>query len=217
MDSTLEIAVGRLLETLRSKKKLSMSQAAEVLGMEQKKIGPIINEMEDKGAIEVKYPVIGEPHIVFKCYAPEKLDIDVRKIKNVQETDLLLDMEKNSLKERLKSEIEEEEGKIIDQRIGEVEVKVGELASDLENSAFKDDLSEIMLTITGLKDQEKVSFYLKEVMDLVSKMKEKRVWTKMDRDFMTVMLKDITEDWKECGENEIAFLFDDLRKKIETV
>ena len=217
MDSSIETMIGQLLESLKCNKKLSMSQVADILGIEQKKIGPIINEMEDKGVIEVKYPVIGEPHIILKCLTPEKLNIDVKKIANVQETDMLLDMEKNSLKERLKSEIEEEEEKIIDQRIGEVEVKVGELSSDLENSVFKDDLSEIMLTITGLKDQEKVSFYLKEVMDLVNKMKQKRVWTKMDRDFMTVMLRDITDDWKECGENEIAFLFEDLRKKIETV
>jgi hypothetical protein len=217
MDSSIETMVGQLLEVLKSKKKIGMSQAAEVLGMEQKKIGPIINEMEEKGIIEVKYPVIGEPHIDLKCYAPEKLNIDVRKIKNIQETDMLFDMEKNSLKEKLKSEIEEDESKIIDQKVGEVEVKIGELSSGLENSLFKDDLSEIMLTITGIKDQEKVSFYLKEVLELVNRMKQKKIWTKIDKDFMTVMLRDITSNWKECGENEMAFLFDDLKKKIETV
>jgi hypothetical protein len=217
MESSVEIMIGKLLMGLKDKKKIRLSEASDILNIEQKKLDPILNEMEEKGIIEIKYPVIGEPQIVLKSLMLGKANIDIKKIEKIQESDMIFDMEKNNLKERLKNEIEDDESKVIDQRVGEVEVKVDELASDLENSAFRDDISEIMLTITGLRDTEKVSFYLKEVMNLISKMKEKRILTKMDKDFLTVMLKDITSNWKECGEQEIAFLFDDLRKKIETV
>ncbi len=229
-DNVIETSIDEFIRVLREKKKMGISEAAEFLNVTQKQLEPWLNILEENGIIEVKYPVIGEPKIVLKSTAPEKIEIKKleKKPKVVEKTksekiELKKEIEKPlietpSIKERveIKPEVKGEETKAITERVEKLENRITEISKEVNVSMLKEELTEILLIIAGLRDIEKISFYLKEILSLIHKMKEKKIWTNEDKDLITTMLKGIAENWREYGENEIAKLFDEIKRKVET-
>jgi len=217
-DNVIETSIDRLIQILKQKNKMNISEAADFLKMTQKEVEPILNILEENGIIEIKYPVIGEPKVVLKTTAPEKIEIKPEIKEAYKKTENRIeDIERSKIKDRIgNTEINEEEVKEISNKVEKLENKITDISNEVDASTFKEELSEILLIIAGLKNIDKISFYLKEVLGLVHKMKEKGIWAEEDKDLTATMLNDISENWKEYGENEISELFQSIKKKIET-
>jgi len=219
-DHVIETSIDQLIQFLKEKGKMNVSEAADFLKMTQKQIEPILNTLEENSIIEIKYPVIGEPKIILKPNAPERIEIRKSQIKEtvpeIAEERTAIERPTISEKLEMKPEIKGEEAEIVNKKMEKLENEIFDLSNKVDTSIFKENLSEILLIIAGLRDIEKISFYLKEVLSIIHKMKEKSMWTDEDRDLATTMLKDISENWKEYGNTDIANLFDEIRGKIET-
>jgi hypothetical protein len=231
-DNVIETSIDKLIEFLREKEKINISEAADFLGVTHKQLEPWLNILEENGIIEIKYPVIGEPKIILKPTAPEKIEFkklktkekaeeaktkeefEVRKEKKSEE-EITIETPKLREKVEMKPEIRESEPKPITEKIEGLENKITELSREVDVSMLKEELSEILLIVAGLKDIEKISFYLREVLSLIHKMKEKNIWAKEDKELVITMLKTIADNWKEYGEIEIAKVFEDVSKKVE--
>jgi len=216
LDHIIETSIDELIRILREKQKMSISEVSDYLKLPQKQLEPILNILEENSIIEIKYPVIGEPKIAIKPGVPEKLDIKKYDITGkVPE----IRIEKPTTSERMEAKteiIKNDETKNINEKMERLENNVSELSNKVDSSMFKEDLSEILLIIAGLRDAEKISFYLKEVLSIIHKMKEKKVWTNEDKDLVTTMLKNISDNWREYKEENVAKLFDEIRGKVET-
>ncbi len=219
-DHVIETSIDELIQVLKEKGKMNVSEAADFLKMTQKQIEPILNTLEENSIIEIKYPVIGEPKIILKPNAPERIEIRKSQIKEavpeIAEERTIIERPTISEKVEMKPEIKGEETEIVNKKMEKLENEIFDLSNKVDTTIFKEDLSEILLIIAGLRNIEKISFYLKEVLSIIHKMKEKSIWTDEDRDLVTTMLKDISENWKEYGNMEIANLFDEIKGKIET-
>ncbi len=226
-DNVIETSIDKLIQVLKEKGKMSISEVADFLNVTQKEVEPWINILEENGIIEIKYPVIGEPKIILKSTAPEKIDIkklqekpevETKTKESKEEPEKSIPIEKPSIKERIeiKPEVEGVETKSIVEKVEKLETKITELSHEVDVSILKEELSEILLIVAGLRDIEKISFYLKEILSLVHKMKEKNVWTNEDNDLIITMLSGIAENWREYGENKIASIFDRVKERIKT-
>jgi len=254
-DNVIETSIDEFIQVLKKKGKIGVSEAADFLNATQKQIEPWLNILEENGFIEIKYPVIGEPKIVIKPTAPEKIDIkelekkteekpkeeepeieekpeapkeeEIEKEIEVEEEIKVVPEEKfeeetpiktPKIREKLeiKPEIRGEDIETVTEKVERLEKKITELSHEVDVSTLKEELSEILLITAGLYNIEKISFYLKEILSLIHKMKEKNIWTKEDKDLVITMLKDIAENWREYGELEIAKLFDEVKGKVET-
>jgi predicted transcriptional regulator len=216
-DHIIETSIDELIRVLKKKEKMNLSEISDFLTLPQKQIEPILNILEENGIIEIKYPVIGEPKIVLKPNAPEK--IEIKKSELVEEIKPDIKIESPTTSERLKAKteiIQNNETKAINEKMEKLENNISDLSNKVDVSVFKEDLSEILLIIAGLKDVEKISFYLKEVLSIIHKMKEKEIWKDEDRDLVTTMLNSIADNWREYKEDDIAKLFDEVKGKVET-
>jgi predicted transcriptional regulator len=216
-DHIIETSIDELIRVLKKKEKMNLSEISDFLTLPQKQIEPILNILEENGIIEIKYPVIGEPKIVLKPNAPEK--IEIKKSELVEEIKPEIKIESPTTSERLKAKteiIQNNETKAINEKMEKLENNISDLSNKVDVSVFKEDLSEILLIIAGLKDVEKISFYLKEVLSIIHKMKEKEIWKDEDRDLVTTMLNSIADNWREYKEDDIAKLFDEVKGKVET-
>jgi hypothetical protein len=213
----LETTIQQLIEFLKKRNRVRISEVADFLSMSEKQTGPLINVLEERGVVEIKYPVIGEPEVIMKCNTPDKISISPEQMKEMEESETIVELERTGFKDRMKSEIIREENRTINRKLEKIEEEISDLTKDVSKAAFREKLEEILLIITGIRDVEKISFYLKEVMNLVHKMREKKVWTSEDKDLVVTMLKGIAQSWREYGNEEVAKLFEDLRQKIETV
>jgi polyhydroxyalkanoate synthesis regulator phasin len=112
--------------------------------------------------------------------------------------------------------IKNEEITSINKKIDELEDQMIEFSNEMDVSNLKESLFEIILTTAGLRDIEKMSFYLKEILSIIHDMKEKGIWNDEDKDFVTTMMKEISENWKSYGEENMSKLFDEIKDKVET-
>ncbi|NIO44818.1 MAG: hypothetical protein GTN36_04670 [Candidatus Aenigmarchaeota archaeon] len=272
-DSVIETSIDEFIQNLKKKGKMSLSEVADFFNTTQKKIEPWINILEERGFIEIKYPVIGEPKVILKASAPEKLDIqkleteseekpEIKEVEKIEEVveEKIEEIPKEEPKEeekigevkpevveelkpevevkvekKPKTEIKEEapveipkirekmeikpgirgdDIEIVTEKVENLERKITELSQEVDISLLKEELSEILLITAGLRDIEKISFYLKEVLSLIHKMKEKNIWTDEDRVFVVTMLGGIARDWKAFGEKKISEIFDDVKEKV---
>jgi len=77
----IETSIDKLINLLREKKRLKLSDAAKTLNLSQKKIDEWVFMLEDKGIVDLKYPVLGEPEIVLKHEVSEEALKPRREIK----------------------------------------------------------------------------------------------------------------------------------------
>ena len=57
----IETTIDKLISLLRKRKRIRISEAAKILKVRQKKIDEWIFTLEDRGMVDLKYPVFGEP------------------------------------------------------------------------------------------------------------------------------------------------------------
>lgn len=115
----IETQVDKLIKLVRRRGKLTVSQAAVALGVEERKIEEWVGILEEHGFVELRYPAIGEPEIILKEIPPEKV------------------IERGEEFEKRKEKIEEKAEKY-EKKIGEVEEKVE--VSDKEFLELKEEL-----------------------------------------------------------------------------
>ncbi|MBN2202866.1 MAG: hypothetical protein JW700_01610 [Candidatus Aenigmarchaeota archaeon] len=63
----IETSIDKLIGLIRERKRLKLSDASKILKVSQKRIDDWVFMLEDKGIVDLKYPVLGEPEIVLKC------------------------------------------------------------------------------------------------------------------------------------------------------
>ena len=256
-DSVIETSIDEFIQALKKKGKMGISEAADFFNASQKQIEPWLNILEENGFIEIKYPVIGEPKIVLKASAPEKIDIKKLETKPEEKPEERPEIEKEefkpeikeekkklgiieSVKEKIrpkpkvkeevtpikiskireklkiKPEIRGEDIEAVTEKVEKLESKITDLSHEVDISMIKEELFEILLIIAGLRNIEKISFYLKETLSLIHKMKEKNMWADEDKVLVITMLEGIARDWEEYGEKKIAEVFDGVKEKVES-
>ena len=89
-----------------------------------------------------------------------------------------------------------------------IESRLAELAHDMDIVRFKEELFEILLIISTLKDKEKISFYLKFFERMIGVMKSKGLWEEVDTELMRDVMHGIAENWKEYKKEDLANLFE---------
>jgi hypothetical protein len=339
----IETSVDKLLDLVRKRKRIKISEASKILKVTQKQIDEWVFTLEDKGIVELKYPVLGEPEIVLKEVAPEevvpeekkKVKLETRIIpgkpikkeelpkfepsKEIPEYLEKLEVPKKEIKtkiagkiierpkekivekpkvsisehakavERIKalenrisklasqraeeispksvyvneklkflesklhefsrklSDVEKEgygaeghvlkkidtlenrlgelsrdigeekeiisETKGISERLESIENKISIIAHEIDIAKFKEELFEILLIISTLKDKNKIIFYLNFFEKLVKVMKVKKLWDEVDEELMKDTIKGIAENWREYEQEELAKIFEEWLKK----
>lgn len=68
----IQTSIDKLICLLKEKKRLKLSDAAKVLNVSQKKIDEWVFMLEDKGIVDLKYPILGEPEIVMRKEVSEE-------------------------------------------------------------------------------------------------------------------------------------------------
>jgi len=230
----IETPVDKFIELLKKRGKTTMSEASILLKVERKQVEKWINTLEDRGIIELKYPVMGEPKIILKGISPEEIEMKMKKPKikkevskeekpikkpevkeEVKETkakieeEMVKEMEEKIEKDLVKIMVETKN--VLSQRVKELNEKIEKLSSE---SKLEHQLFEYLLTLAGLKDVNKISIYLENIEKTVNEMKNKKLWGKREENLTFAMLRGIGEDWKSSGEKEIVKLFRETVKKI---
>jgi hypothetical protein len=72
VDFFIETSIDKLIGLLREKKRVKLSEAATTLKVTQKKIDEWVFMLEDRGIVDLKYPILGEPEIVLKHEVSEE-------------------------------------------------------------------------------------------------------------------------------------------------
>jgi len=232
----IETPVDKFIELLKKRGKTTMSEASILLKVERKQVEKWINTLEDRGIIELKYPVMGEPKIILKGISPEEIEMKMKKPKIKKEVskeekpvekpkvkiekkreevkpkigkDMVKEMEEKIEKDLVKIMVETKN--VLSQRVKELNEKIEKLSSE---SKLEHQLFEYLLTLAGLKDVNKISIYLENIEKTVNEMKNKKLWGKREENLTFAMLRGIGEDWKSSGEKEIVKLFRETVKKI---
>jgi len=128
-DNVIETQIDKLIELLNKKRKITLSEAARILNIKENQLDTWIGTLEDKGIVELKYPVLGEPELVLKGILPETL------------TEV-----KANLKEPEKpKEIKEPED--LSEKIKNIEKQISEITEEVEISRLKEELFEVLIII----------------------------------------------------------------------
>ena len=94
-----------------------------------------------------------------------------------------------------------------------MENKLSELAHEIDMTKFKEELFEVLLIISTLKDEEKISFYLNFFEKLIKVMKMKKIWDEVDKELMKDVLNGVAENWREYKREDLAKLFEGWLEK----
>jgi len=209
-DFIIETGIDKLIDLLSKKRKISLSEAARILNIKESQLEAWVSTLEDRGVVDLKYPVLGEPEIVLKGILPENLKlISEKKEEKVED----VKTESTSIK-TLESE---EEIKKLSEKIENLEKKILEMTEEIDVTKLKEELFETLIIISSLTEIEKISHYLSLIERLVLALKAKKAWDEVDKDLMVSTLNDIAENWKEDKKEEIFKVFEEMAKKIEMI
>jgi len=98
-------------------------------------------------------------------------------------------------------------------RLESIEKKLSELNREMDMAKFKEELFEILLIISTLKDKEKIKFYLSFFERLIKVMKSRKLWDEVDEELLKDVLKGVAENWREYKREELAKLFESWLEK----
>jgi hypothetical protein len=101
----------------------------------------------------------------------------------------------------------------LSKRLESIEGKMSELTHEIDIAKFKEELFEILLIVSTLKDKEKINFYLNFFERLIKVMKIKKIWDEVDEELMKDVMSGMAENWREYGKDELAKLFECWLKK----
>lgn len=100
-------------------------------------------------------------------------------------------------------------------KLENLEKRLSEMSHELDSVKFKEELFEILLIISTLKDKERISFYLNFFEKLIRVMKTKELWEDVDEELLKDVMTGIADNWKEYGKTDLANLFESwLNKNI---
>ncbi|MFH1473384.1 MAG: hypothetical protein ABIE55_00665 [Candidatus Aenigmatarchaeota archaeon] len=78
----IETAIDKLIKLLRKRKRIRISEAAKILKVTQKQLDEWVFTLEDKGIVDLKYPVFGEPEVVIKELTSE--EVEAENVKDIE-------------------------------------------------------------------------------------------------------------------------------------
>ena len=96
----------------------------------------------------------------------------------------------------------------ISKRLDSIESKMSELVHEIDITKFKEELFEVLLIISTLKDKEKIVFYLNFFERLIKVMKMKKIWDEVDEELMKDVMSGVADNWREYGKDNLAKLFE---------
>ena len=70
----IETSIDKLISLLRKKKRITISELAKILNVPLKQVDEWVFILEDKGLVDIKYPVFGEPEVAIREIKPEQLE-----------------------------------------------------------------------------------------------------------------------------------------------
>jgi predicted ArsR family transcriptional regulator len=232
----IETQVDNLIDLLNKRRKITLSEAARILNVRESQVEQWVGTLEDRGVVELKYPVLGEPEIVIKSVIPENLKIEAKKQEvkpeeviasneevkeemheEVREKQPEEKMEKSYPEAKEILEVEEKEIKDVTERISNLEKKLTEVSEEVDISKLKEDLFETLIIISSLENTERITSYISHIERIILFLKAKNILDKTDRDLIVSTLKNVSENWKYEKNEEIAKIFDEMIKKIETI
>ncbi|MEM5778586.1 MAG: hypothetical protein QXK49_03090 [Candidatus Aenigmatarchaeota archaeon] len=197
-DLVIETQIDKLIEILSKKRKIALSEAARILNIKESQLDTWISTLEDKGIVELKYPVLGEPELVLKGILPEKVSEVKAELKETEKTEKVQEIKKEpDLLERIKN----------------LEKQISEITEEIEVSRLKEEMFEILIIISTLNDIEKIRYYLSFIEKIILALKARNSWGNVDKELMFLTLKSMSES----SNKEIGELFEEIAKKIETI
>ncbi|MFH1473383.1 MAG: hypothetical protein ABIE55_00660 [Candidatus Aenigmatarchaeota archaeon] len=101
----------------------------------------------------------------------------------------------------------------ISKRLESIENKLSELAHEIDMTKFKEELFEVLLIISTLKDKKKIEFYLNFFEKLIKVMKSRKLWDEVDEELLKDVLTGIAENWRDYKKEELAKLFESWLEK----
>jgi len=231
-DFIIETQIDKLIDLLSKRRKIALSEAARVLNVKESQLDVWVSTLEDRGIVELKYPVLGEPEIVLKGLLPENLIIQkkpeekIEEIKEVVEIEKMeppqkLEYENEEIKELSKKidnlEMEGKEIKNLEEKITNLENKILQVTEEIDIAKLKEELFEALLIIFSLTDIEKITYYLSFIERVVLALKTKKGWDKVDKDLMISSLNTTAKSWRIDGNEDIAKIFEEMAKRIEMI
>ena len=222
-DFVIETQIDKLIDLLSKRRKIALSEAARILNVKESILDTWISTLEDRGVVELKYPVLVEPEIVLKGILPENLKIIPEAKKPEEKTEVKAQKPEISESERKLEpsyealESEEKEIKGLEEKITNLEERILEVSEEMDITKLKEELFEVLIIISSLDDTEKITSYLSFIERIVMALKAKKAWDKVDKDLMVSTLKNISGNWKESGKEDISKIFEEIAKRIEMI
>ncbi|MBN2202865.1 MAG: hypothetical protein JW700_01605 [Candidatus Aenigmarchaeota archaeon] len=93
-------------------------------------------------------------------------------------------------------------------RLEKIENSFAALSHEFDSVKFKEELFEVLLIISTIKDNEKIKFYLNFFEKLINAMKKKGLWEDVDEELMKDVLTGIADNWKEYKKDDLANIFE---------
>lgn len=215
----IETTIDKLLKLLREKKKVPISEALRILKITESQLESWIGSLEDHGIVELKYPVLGEPEIVLKGDIPEELPEELKaetaEKEEIEEEPIETVEEKSKKMIEKIPKVNEAEIKAISKKLGDLEGRVSELTHEIDSSNFKEELFEVLVVVAGMRDVKRISSYLKAIERIIKDMKSKKLWNRVDEELTTTVLEEMSENWREEGNTNIAKIFEEIAKRIK--
>jgi hypothetical protein len=75
----IETTIDKFISLVRKRKRIRISEAAKILDVTQKQVDEWVFTLEDRGIVELKYPVLGEPEVAIIEETPEQIAAATRK------------------------------------------------------------------------------------------------------------------------------------------
>jgi hypothetical protein len=101
----------------------------------------------------------------------------------------------------------------LSKKLESIESKMSELTHEIDITKFKEELFEVLLIVSTLKDKEKITFYLNFFERLIKVMKIKKIWDEVDEELMKDVMTGVANNWREYGKDDLAKLFECWLKK----
>ena len=230
-DFVIETQIDKLIDLLSKRRKISLSEASRILNVKESQVEQWVGTLEDRGVVELKYPVLGEPEIVIKGIVPENIKVETRRVEikpevKPEEVSVSNEVGETRIEERVERpypetkkilEDEEKEIKMISEKIINIEKKISEITEELDVSKLKEDLFETLIIISSLGDVEKITTYIGHVERIILFLKAKSILDDTDKDLIVSTLRNISENWKYAKREDVAKIFEEMVKKIETI
>ena len=93
-------------------------------------------------------------------------------------------------------------------KLQNIEQRLAEISHEMDVVRFKEEMFEVLLIISTLKDKEKISFYLSFFERMIGVMKSKGLWEDVDTELMKDVMRGVAENWKEYKKEDLANLFE---------